>query len=162
MLLASLAGGLAVVVAIALTYVFVIKRGPGVPVTGMIPTGSTPQQDGRQVAAAFLTDWEKGKLSTAANLTDHPAAARAALAAYAKNLGLGKVAFGQSGVADAAGSTTAQPRETDTYAIAATVSALGRQARARPRCTARGPTIPRSSPTSRRTQASGSWRGSPP
>ena len=125
MLLASLAGGLAVVVAIALTYVFVIKRGPGVPVTGMIPTGSTPQQDGRQVASAFLTDWEKGKLSAAANLTDHPAAARAALAAYAKNLGLGKIAFGQSGVADAAGSTTAQPRETDTYAIAASVSAVG-------------------------------------
>jgi hypothetical protein len=124
-LLASLAGGLAVVVAIALTYVFVIKRGPGVPVTGMIPTGSTPQQDGRQVASAFLTDWEKGKLSVAANLTDHPAAARAALAAYAKNLGLGKIAFGQSGVADAAGSTTAQPRETDTYAIAASVSAVG-------------------------------------
>ena len=124
-LLASLAGGLAVVVAIALTYVFVIKRGPGVPVTGMIPTGSTPQQDGRQVASAFLTDWEKGKLSAAANLTDHPAAARAALAAYAKNLGLGKIAFGQSGVADAAGSTTALPRETDTYAIAASVSAAG-------------------------------------
>jgi hypothetical protein len=122
-LLASIAGGLAVVVAIALTYVFVIKRGPGVPVTGMIPTGSTPQQDGRQVASAFLADWEKGKLSAAANLTDHPAAARAALAAYAKNLGLGKIAFGQSGVADAAGSTTAQPRETDTYAIAASVSA---------------------------------------
>ena len=124
-LLASLAGGLAVVVAIALTYVFVIKRGPGVPVTGMIPTGSTPQQDGRQVASAFLADWEKGKLSAAANLTDHPAAAGAALAAYAKNLGLGKIAFGQSGVADAAGSTTAQPRETDTYAIAASVSAAG-------------------------------------
>jgi hypothetical protein len=122
-LLASLAGGLAVVVAIALTYVFVIKRGPGVPVTGMIPTGSTPQQDGRQVASAFLTDWETGKLSAAANLTDHPAAARAALAAYAKNLGLGKIAFGQSGVADAAGSTTAQPRETDRFAIAASVSA---------------------------------------
>jgi hypothetical protein len=122
-LLGSLAGGLAVVVAIALTYVFVIKRGPGVPVTGMIPTGSTPQQDGQQVASAFLTDWEKGKLSAAANLTDHPAAARAGFAAYAKDLGLGKVSFGQSGVADAAGSTTAQPRETDTFKVAAAVSA---------------------------------------
>jgi hypothetical protein len=111
------------VVAIALTYVFVIKRGPGVPVTGMIPTGSTPQQDGRQVASAFLTDWEKGKLSAAANLTDHPAAARAAFAAYAKDLGLGKVSFGQGGVAGAAGTTTAQPRETDTFTVAAAVSA---------------------------------------
>ncbi|MGH3293436.1 MAG: penicillin-binding transpeptidase domain-containing protein [Trebonia sp.] len=122
-LLASLSGGLAVVVAVALTYVFVIKKhGPGVPVTGMIPTGSTPQQDGRQVASAFLTDWEKGKLSTAANLTDAPAAARAGLAAYVKDLGLGKVSFGQGGITDAAGSTTTQPRETETYAIAASVS----------------------------------------
>ena len=122
-LLGSLAGGLAVVVAIALTYVFVIKHKPGVPVTGMIPTGSTPQQDGGQVASAFLTDWEKGKLSAAANLTDHPAAARAALAAYAKDLGIRKVSFGQGGVADAAGSTTAQPRETDAFTVAASVSA---------------------------------------
>ena len=74
--------------AIALTAVFVIKRGPGVPATGMIPTGSTPQQDARQVASAFLTAWEKGKLAKAANLTNHPAAAKAGLAAYAKDLGL--------------------------------------------------------------------------
>jgi Penicillin binding protein transpeptidase domain len=121
-LYASLAGGLAVVVAIALTYAFVIKHGPGVPATGMIPTGSTPQQDARQVASAFLTDWEKGKLLTAANLTDHPAAAKTGLAAYAKDLGLGKVSFGQAGVADAAGSTTTQPRETDTFGITAAVS----------------------------------------
>ena len=122
-LLASIAGGLAVVVAIALTYVFVIKRGPGVPVTGMIPTGSTPQQDGQQVASAFLTDWEKGKLAKAANLTNHPAAAKGALTAYSKDLGLGKVAFGQDGVTDSAGSTTAQPRETDAFEITASVSA---------------------------------------
>jgi len=122
-LIAATAGGLAVVVAIAVTVTFVVKRGPGVPVTGMIPTGSTPQQDGRQVASAFLTDWEKGKLATAAKLTDHPAAAQAALAAYAKDLGLGAIAFGQDGTTDAAGSTTAQPRETDTFAITASVSA---------------------------------------
>ena len=36
----------------------------------MIPTGSSAQQDGRQVGAAFLTAWEKGTLATAANLTD--------------------------------------------------------------------------------------------
>jgi hypothetical protein len=120
---AVIAGGLAVVAAIALTAVFVVKRGPGVPVTGMIPTGSTPQQDGRQVASAFLTAWEKGKLAKAASLTDHPAAAKVALAAYAKNLGLGKVAFGQGGTAGAPGATTAQPRETDTFAVTAAVSA---------------------------------------
>ena len=122
-LIAAVAGGLAVVVAIALTFTLVIKRGPGVPVTGMIPTGSTPQQDARQVASAFLTDWEKGKLAKAANLTDHPAAAKAALAAYAKQLGLGKIAFGQNGTADAAGSTSARPRETDTFTVTAAVSA---------------------------------------
>jgi len=122
-LIGSLSGGLAIVVAVALAYVFVIKHGPGVPATGMIPTGSTPQQDGQQLASAFLTDWEKGRMSAAANLTDNPAAARTGLAAYAKNLGLGKVSFGPTGVAAAAGSTTADPRETAGFNVAAAVSA---------------------------------------
>ena len=122
-LIAAIAGGLAVVAAVALTAVFVIKRPTPVPVTGMIPTGSSAQQDGRQVASAFLTAWEKGQLVKAANLTDHPVAAKAALAANAKNLGLGKIAFGLDGTTDAAGSTTVQPRETDTYAATASVSA---------------------------------------
>jgi hypothetical protein len=122
-LIAALSGTLAVVAAVALTEVFVIKHPPGVPATGMIPTGSTPQQDGRQVAAAFLTDWKKGQLAKAANLTNHPAAAQAALAAYAKGLGLGKIGFGLNGVTDAAGSTTALPRETSTFAVTASVSA---------------------------------------
>jgi hypothetical protein len=122
-LIASLAGSLAVIAAIALTVVFVIKRPPAVPVTGMIPTGSTPQQDARQVTSAFLTAWQKGNLAKAANLTNHPAAAKAALAAYAKNLGLSKVSFGQNGVTEAAGSTTAAPRETAKFAVKAAVSA---------------------------------------
>ena len=122
-LIAVIAGGAAVVVAVALTATVVIKHGPGVPATGMIPTGSTPQQDARQVASVFLTDWEKGKLAQAANLTNHPVAAKAALAAYAKDLGIGKMAVGQDGVTDAAGSTTAEPRETDTFEISASVSA---------------------------------------
>jgi hypothetical protein len=75
------------------------------------------------VASAFLTDWEKGKLAKAANLTNHPAAAKAALAAYAKDLGLDKVTFGQNGVTEAAGSTPTQPRETAKFAITAMVSA---------------------------------------
>ena len=74
--------------------VIVLKRnGPGTPTYGMIPTGSTAQQDGRQIAAAFLTAWETGKLTKAANLTDQHAAAKAALAAYAKYLDLGKIGF---------------------------------------------------------------------
>jgi hypothetical protein len=101
----------------------VIKRPPAPPATGMIPTGSTPQQDARQVASAFLTAWERGKLAKAANLTNHPAAAQAGLAAYAKGLGLTKVSFGMNGVTDAPGTTTAQPRETAKFAVTAAVSA---------------------------------------
>jgi hypothetical protein len=108
---------------VALAYVYVIKRGPGVPEFGMIPTGSSAQQDGRQVAAAFLTSWEKDKLATAANLTDQHAVAKGALAAYAKDLNLGQVAFGVSSVKDAVGSTAAQPRETVTFSVTASVAA---------------------------------------
>jgi hypothetical protein len=127
-LIPAAAGGLAVVVAIALSYVFVVKHSPGVPATGMIPTGSTPLQDGRQVASAFLTDWEKGKLSKAANLTNAPAAAKAGFAAYAKDLGLSSVAFGfqgESGLTPtpATATTPAAPREQVTYAVTAAVSA---------------------------------------
>ena len=127
-LYSALAGGLAVVVAIGLTYVFVVKKNPGPPATGMIPTGSTPQQDARQVASAFLTDWEKGKLAKAANLTDSPTVAKAGLAAYVKNLGLTKVAFGLGGATDVASSATsastpAKPHEQVTYTVTAGVSA---------------------------------------
>jgi hypothetical protein len=120
----AIAGVVAVAVAIAVVVVFVIKRTPGVPVTGMIPTGSTAQQDGRQVAAAFLTAWEKGKLAKAANLTNHPAAAKAGFATYAKDLGLGKISFAQDSVTSAAaGSTTVLPKETATFTVRASVSA---------------------------------------
>jgi Penicillin binding protein transpeptidase domain/NTF2-like N-terminal transpeptidase domain len=119
----AVAGTVAVAMAIALAYVFVIKRGPGVPEFGMIPTGSSAQQNGRQVASAFLTAWEKNKLATAANLTDQHGVAKGGLAAYAKDLHLGKVSFGVGSVTDAAGSTAAQPRETVTFSVAASVAA---------------------------------------
>jgi Penicillin binding protein transpeptidase domain/NTF2-like N-terminal transpeptidase domain len=119
-----LAGGLAVVLAIGLVTVFVLKKNtPAVPTYGMIPTASSTQLDARQVAAAFLADWEKGKVAKAANLTNHPAATKAALAAYAKDLGLSKVAFGLNGITQAAASTTAQPTETAAFAVTASVSA---------------------------------------
>ncbi|HVT69721.1 MAG TPA: penicillin-binding transpeptidase domain-containing protein, partial [Trebonia sp.] len=123
LLIGAVAGGLAVVLAVALVVVFVVKRGPGIPATGMIPTGSTPQQDGRQVASAFLTAWETGNLGKAANLTNHPDTARAGFAAYAKDLGLGQVVFGMGGVTDAPGTTTAEPEEKVTFAVKASVSA---------------------------------------
>ncbi|HEX9039537.1 MAG TPA: penicillin-binding transpeptidase domain-containing protein [Trebonia sp.] len=117
------AGVVAVALVIALTFVFVIKRGPGRPEFGMIPTGSSAQQDGRQVASAFLTAWETGKLAEAANLTDQHATAKGALAVYAKDLDLGKVSLGVDSVVSAAGSTAAQPRETVRFSVTASVAA---------------------------------------
>jgi len=100
-----------------------LKHGPGVPVYGMIPTGSTTQADGQQVAAAFLTAWRKGQLTTAANLTDNHAAARAALAAYAKDLKLGKMTATVASVTATAASTAALPQETAKFAVSASVGA---------------------------------------
>ncbi len=72
--------------------VIVLKHnGPGTPTYGLIPTGSTPQADGAQITTAFLKAWESGNLTKAANLTSDPAAAKAALAANAKYLDLGKM-----------------------------------------------------------------------
>jgi hypothetical protein len=112
-----------VIALIAVVAVKVLKHGPGIPVTGMIPTGSTPQQDGQQIAAAFLQAWRSDQLTKAANLTDHPAAASAALATYAKDLHLGKLTATPASVADAKGSTTALPRETVKFSVTASVAA---------------------------------------
>ena len=80
------------IVVIAGVTVIVLKHnGPGTPTYGLIPTGSTPQADGQQITTAFLKAWESGNLTEAANLTNHPAAAKAALATYAKYLDLGKM-----------------------------------------------------------------------
>jgi hypothetical protein len=119
----AVAGVVAVALVVALTFAFVIKRGPGVPEFGMIPTGSSAQQDGRQVGSAFLTAWEKGKLAVAANLTDQHATAKGALAAYAKDVNLGKIAFALDSVTSAAGSTADQPRETVAFSVTASVAA---------------------------------------
>ena len=101
----------------------VLKHGPGKPATGMIPTGLTPQQDGQQVTAAFLSAWRSGNLTAAAKLTNHPAAAKAYLAMNAKYLGLGKMSATTDSVADATGSTTAPPRETSKFTVTASVAA---------------------------------------
>jgi hypothetical protein len=110
-----------VVLVVALYAVFGIKHGPGTPATGMIPTGATADQDGKQVASAFLTAWEKGNLAKAANLTSAPSAAKAGFGTYAKGLGLTKVAFGSAAVTAAPGSTTALPREKVSFTVAASV-----------------------------------------
>ncbi len=121
MLIAAISGTLAVALVIGLVAVFGIKHGPGTPVTGMIPTGSTAAQDGKQVASAFLTAWERGNLAKAANLTTAPLAAKAGFGSYAKGLGLTTVAFGSAAVTDAPGSTSALPREKVSFTVAASV-----------------------------------------
>jgi hypothetical protein len=123
--IAITAAALAVIAVIAVVAVKVLKHGPGTPVTGMIPTGATAQQDGQQITAAFLQAWRTGKLGKAANYTDNPAAASAGLAKYAKYLHLGKLTATPDSAAAATGSTTALPRETVKYAISASVAASG-------------------------------------
>ena len=66
----------------------VVRHHANTPVTGFVPTGTTPGQDAQQITAAFLTAWQDGDIAKAASLTDDPAAARAALAVYGKHLGL--------------------------------------------------------------------------
>ena len=100
--IAITAGVVVVLAAGAVVGVKVLNKGPGKPATGMIPTGSTPQQDGQQVAAAFLSAWRSGNLTAAAKLTNHPAAAKAYLAANAKSLDLGKMTAKTGSVADSA------------------------------------------------------------
>jgi hypothetical protein len=116
-------GGVAIVVVVALVLVLtVFKPGGGTPKNGMVPNGGSAQADAQQVATAFLTAWQAGDLAQAGSYTDQPAAAQAGLAAYAKDLNLGKFAATAGAVASAAGATPAQPRETVTFAVSASVA----------------------------------------
>jgi Penicillin binding protein transpeptidase domain len=125
------AGVLAVLVVALVLVLTVFKPGSGTPKYGLIPTGSSAQQDGEQVAAAFLTAWDTHELTKAANYTDKPSAAAAALAAYPKYLNMKGFAATPGAVTDAAGSTTAQPRESVTFAVSASVAAGSGQAAVR-------------------------------
>ncbi len=117
------AAALAVIVAAAVLAVQGFRPGAGTPVYGMIPTGSTAQQDAQQVATAFLTAWQSGDLATAANYTNQPAAAETALAAYAKDLNLGAFTLQPGSASNAAGSTAARPRQSVSFAVRASVAA---------------------------------------
>ena len=100
-----------------------IKHGPGTPAYGMIPTGSTPQADGQQVATAFLSAWRSGNLTAAAKLTDQHAAAKAYLAMNSKYLDLGKMTATVGSVAGSPTSTAAAPSETVKFTVSASVAA---------------------------------------
>ncbi len=100
----------------------VLPAGPSAQATGYLPTGSSPGQDAQQTARAFLRTWDAGHLRQAANYTNHPAAARAALKAFGTSLHLGKLTS-TVGSATATASSPANPRETVTYAASAVVAA---------------------------------------
>jgi hypothetical protein len=119
-----IAGGLAVVVAVVLLVVLVFKPGSsGPPAYGLIPTGSSASEDAGQVASAFLSAWQSGDLTKAANYTDQPAAAKTALATYAKDLSLRKFGLKAGAVTSAAGSTADAPRQNVAFAVSASVAA---------------------------------------
>jgi hypothetical protein len=124
LILALTAGVLALAVVAVLLVTVALKRGSSAaPVYGLVPTGSTAQQDAGQVAAAFLTAWQSGDLAKAADYTDQPAAAQTALAVYAKDLNVRQLALTAGAVTAAAKSTAAAPRDNVVFAVSASVAA---------------------------------------
>jgi hypothetical protein len=110
-------GAVAVVVAVvgALLFTGAVKV-PGlganaVPTVGFSPSGSDAGTNATQTGSAFLTDWQNGNFKAAANITDNPDAALAALTAYKANLKVSGMTL-MPGTASAAGwmtfSATAQ------------------------------------------------------
>jgi Penicillin binding protein transpeptidase domain len=89
--------------------------------TGYLPTGSSAGQDAQQTARAFLHAWDAGDLRQAANYTNHPAAARAALKVFRTDLRLRKLSS-TAGSVTAISSSSATPREKVIYAASATVA----------------------------------------
>ncbi len=90
--------------------------------TGYLPTGTSTASDAQQTARAFLRAWDAGDLQKAANYTDHPAAARAALTTFRTHLHLRKLASA-AGAATVLSSGSAAPRGKVSYAASATVAA---------------------------------------
>jgi Penicillin binding protein transpeptidase domain len=108
--------------AAGISAVLVLPGGRATQATGYLPTGSSPAQDAQQTVRAFLRAWDAGDLQRAANYTDHPAAARAALTTFRTYLHLRKLTS-VAGTATAISSSSATPRETLTYAASASVAA---------------------------------------
>jgi Penicillin binding protein transpeptidase domain len=98
----------------------VLPRGPSFH-TGYLPTGSSPSQDAQQTARVFLRAWDAGNLRQAANYTDHPAAARAALKTYRTYLHLKKLTS-TAGLGTAVSAGSATPREKVIYTASASVA----------------------------------------
>ncbi|HEV2639603.1 MAG TPA: penicillin-binding transpeptidase domain-containing protein [Actinocrinis sp.] len=64
------------------------KVGPAKQVDGFVPLGSDFGTSSFQTGQAFLQDWQSGNLKAAANITDDPSAALAALTQYQSGLKL--------------------------------------------------------------------------
>jgi hypothetical protein len=101
--------------------VLVLPGGRHTQATGYLPTGSSAGQDAQQTARAFLRAWDAGDLRQAANYTNHPAAARAALTAFRTDLRLRKLRS-IAGPAAAISPSSATPREKVSYAASASVA----------------------------------------
>jgi hypothetical protein len=115
----------AVVAAAAVVIAVLVLPGRGSShTTGYLPTGSSAGQDAQQTARAFLQAWDAGELRRAANYTNRPAAARAALTAFRSDLYLRKLTS-LGGSATAISPNSATPRATVSYAASATVATSG-------------------------------------
>ena len=90
---AVLFGGLAAVAAVGGLAAAGKLKLPGTtpakpPTVGFAPATASGASPATQTGTAFLTAWQNDQLSVAANLTDQPAEALAALQMYRKNLGV--------------------------------------------------------------------------
>jgi hypothetical protein len=84
-------GGLAVAAAAGLTAAGKIKipgTTPAIPTVGFSPAADTGASSATQTGTAFLTAWQNEQFETAANITDDPDTALAALREYKKVLGV--------------------------------------------------------------------------
>ena len=114
-----IAGGVAIVAAIAAVIVTVVLPGGNANTTGFVPTGSSPDQNAEQITTAFLTAWQAGDLNQAARYTDRPAQAQAALATYRNYLHLTKLTGKVQGATVVSASP---PRGSATFALNAAVA----------------------------------------
>ncbi len=111
----------ALVVAAGVSAALVLPGHGRTQTTGYLPTGSSAGQDAQQTARAFLRAWDAGHLQQAANYTNHPAAARAALTAFRTSLHLRKLTSAVRSVTPSV-PRSATPRETVSYAASAGVA----------------------------------------
>jgi len=110
------------VAAAGVTAALILPRHGHRQTTGYLPTGSSASQDAQQTARAFLRAWDAGHLQQAANYTDHPAAAKAAIRQFQAYLHLTKLTSA-AGSATAISSSSANPRQKVSYSAGATVAA---------------------------------------